>query len=186
MARALHIIPSLAQGGAERVLVDVVTHTDDVEHAVLLLEDLPDFYRLPDSVRVYRLGISTARRGSTLRRLMAAARAGLILLRLRPTVVVGWSYVGHVAAATLRRYLGIRSVWTCHFPLPPSPGEVTDPVEAQRLETYRRLAPWADAIHVPSERLRVRLAEHGIVERVTVISHAVDVSRFQSREVAHA
>jgi glycosyltransferase involved in cell wall biosynthesis len=96
--KVLHVVPSLEQGGAERLLRLLVEFAPPGrEHVVATLLDRPVFERPP--ARIVSLGVrdrvgpglplSLARSLAALRRLVA---------RERPSVVHGWLYYGNLLA----------------------------------------------------------------------------------------
>ena len=52
------VIPSLAMGGAERVISQLANQFIKTNHEVnlILLGNLPDFYKINSNVKIYRLG----------------------------------------------------------------------------------------------------------------------------------
>lgn len=171
MSKVLHIIPTIAQGGAEKVMIDVITRTPSHNHVVVLLEDVPDFYKLPAGVKVYRLGVPTKWRRSRLPLLWAKIKFAAVALRVRPSVVVGWSHVGMMAAAALQKVFGIKAVWSVH--------DSADPIRmdsaeyAERLAAYRGAKP--DVIHYPSTQSREAHETRGVAkENGIVIPHVID------------
>ena len=171
MCTVMHIIPNLAQGGAEKVMVDVVRNIA-ARHVVVTLETMQDFYSLSPHVRHYRLGVPHKRRHSRVHRFMATAAFPVILLRERPTCVVGWSFVGHVVAASLSRYFGLRAVWSIHCPVS---DDVLDNADNKpRMATYARLSPHVHAVHYPTERTREQFERRGVTAPAHVLRHFID------------
>lgn len=104
----LHVIPAIGQGGAERLLSELVRRAPaHVRHHVISLTD----DRSPfdwGRTEIEALGL---KRGEL------SARAALRLMgrirTLRPDIVHGWLYHGNAAAA-LARPLGPRVFWSIH------------------------------------------------------------------------
>ncbi|WP_135470558.1 glycosyltransferase [Crenalkalicoccus roseus] len=112
--RVLHIIPALQQGGAERLLAELVTRAGEgLTHSVLTLTGDRPFFDLGETP-VTSLGL---RRGqvspAALRRAAATLRAA------RPEVVHAWLYHGNLLASLLPRG-GAPLLWSIHnTSLPP-------------------------------------------------------------------
>ncbi len=103
MIRILHIITDLGVGGAEAMLLKLVTHHDRSQftHAVISLMEMGEIgERLrAEGIDVHALG---CRRGlpnwRAIRRLMALTR------QFRPDIIQGWMYHGNLAAWLARRF----------------------------------------------------------------------------------
>ena len=108
-----HVINSLSQGGAEEILVRLVTFQSNVRHLVISLESRNDFSaRLCSSnVEVVCLNLD----GSFSEKLQTLFKLSLILLRSRPSLVQTWMYksnvLGGIAAKLLTR---CPIVWGIH------------------------------------------------------------------------
>jgi glycosyltransferase involved in cell wall biosynthesis len=108
--KVLHVIPSLGQGGAERVLANLLSSQRlSVDHHILsLLGDEP-FFRFDAPVET--LGLtkksSSARAPAKLHQLRRAVN------RIAPDVVHGWLYHGN-AFSVFASGLGIPILWSIH------------------------------------------------------------------------
>jgi hypothetical protein len=152
-------------------MIDVITRTPSHNHVVVLLEDVPDFYKLPAQVKVYRLGVPTKWRRSRLPLLWAKARFMLVAMSVRPNVVVGWSHAGFIAACALKHLFGTKAIWTVHSQVDDE--YISEKEHAARLAQYRLLDP--DVVHYPAERSRLVHEQCGIPSKgAVVIQHAID------------
>src|SRR5262245_31078328 len=110
--RVMHLIPSLLQGGAERVLSDLVSHMPDTVSSsiVTLLDEEPAFD--VGSTPIATLGI---RRGHAdpraVPRLLAQVRT------LKPDVIHAWMYHCNLLAACA---LPTPIIWSIHNTTLPS------------------------------------------------------------------
>jgi glycosyltransferase involved in cell wall biosynthesis len=108
--RILHLIPSMDQGGAERILASLVAGPADgaqADHAILtLLKGEPFFPIAPG--KLFTLGLSQRSLALwpfwRLRRLIAARK---------PSVLHAWLYHGNFASAAAAG-LGIPIIWSIH------------------------------------------------------------------------
>jgi glycosyltransferase involved in cell wall biosynthesis len=104
----LHVIPAIGQGGAERLLSELVRRAPGhVRHHILSLTDDQTPFDW-GTAEIETLGL---KRGELSVR--AAVRLMGKVRDLRPDIVHGWLYHGNVAAA-LARALGARVVWSIH------------------------------------------------------------------------
>ena len=94
--KILHCIPSLRQGGAERLLVEMTSSDPGRDHVVVSLVDEPHDFKVDPQFRFYSLGMK--RSG------MAALLLPVYLLRWlkvlnkeKPDVVVGCIYSAQFA-----------------------------------------------------------------------------------------
>lgn len=111
-SRVAHLITSLNRGGAERMLVRLLTDADrarDIEHTVIAL--MPSG-AMTDDVRaagidVYELGMKRGRPS-----VAAFVRLVLILRRVRPTLLMTWLYHNDLLGTFARRLVrSPRLVW---------------------------------------------------------------------------
>lgn len=183
MATVLHIIPTLAQGGAEKVLLDVITRTPAHNHVVVLLEDVPDFYTVPAGVKVYRLGVPTKWRRSRIPLLWAKIKFAAAILRAQPSVVVGWSDAGMKAACAMQHLFGIKAVWSVHDSI--DPVVLDGEWHKKRLQEYSTLRP--DVIHYPTTAARQAYEARGVASAPgVVIHHGIDESFLATGEKRRA
>lgn len=170
--KILHIIPTIAQGGAEKVLSDVVSNMPG-KHIIVVMETKPDFYQVPDSVPIYRLGIN--HRNGFWPRFQGMVKFALIFAWERPSVVVGWSYVGYLAASTLKRLFKTRAVWSLHA----SAAQQSALLDKDRMKDYSELSREGavDAIHYVSDWSRRDMMSCGVTDGI-VARHMIDLGRF--------
>ena len=106
--RILHLIPSMDQGGAERILASLVSGEGlHAEHSVLTLLAGEPFFPIPPE-KFFTLGLS--RRSLALRPFWRLRR--LIAAR-KPSVLHAWLYHGNFASAAAAG-LGIPIIWSIH------------------------------------------------------------------------
>ena len=103
----LHFIPSLEQGGAERLLVDLTIADDRFQHAIITILSGVHFFTGAVNAPVRSIG-GGSRRWTPLLAPIILVRACLALWRLKPQVVVGWLYYGNRELGALVGGLGLR------------------------------------------------------------------------------
>jgi glycosyltransferase involved in cell wall biosynthesis len=106
--RVLHIIPALTQGGAEKLLVDLVSHSQQAMEmkVVTLLADVPFFHL--DAGIVSSLGMRRGRLS-----LPAVVRLRRKIEEIRPDVIHAWLYHGNLFSIAAVG-LGIPIIWAIH------------------------------------------------------------------------
>jgi glycosyltransferase involved in cell wall biosynthesis len=115
--RVLHIIPALGQGGAERLLAELLARgAGRVRHSVLTLLDQPPFFDLGNTA-IASLGL---RRGQVSP--AALLRAASALRAAAPDLIHAWLYHGNLLSALLPRRRGIPVLWSIHNTTLPADG----------------------------------------------------------------
>jgi glycosyltransferase involved in cell wall biosynthesis len=103
----LHIIPSLQQGGAERILSDVVTQmVGDHHHHIVTLLDEPPFFDLGNA------DLTTLRMDRTRWDIGAARRLMKVADQVRPSLIHTWMYHANVLSTVLHSRAPI--LWSIH------------------------------------------------------------------------
>ena len=170
--RILHVIPALIQGGAEKLLFDLVSRTRRTTEArvVTLLADAPFFeldVGMVDSLAMRRGRLSPG----------AVLRLRRKVEAFRPDVIHAWLYHGNLfSIATLG--LGVPIVWSIH----------NTTLSAEHSKTLTR---WANAIcarlsrRVPARIVYCAKAAREVHERIgydpsrgLVIENGIDVGVF--------
>jgi glycosyltransferase involved in cell wall biosynthesis len=106
--RVLHIVPTLGQGGAERVLSNLVTGTTGrAGHEVITILNRPAFFDLP-GVAVTSLAVTSP---ANLWRVPAALRAHI--RAARPDVIQSWLYYGNLFSVAALG-LNVPVLWSIH------------------------------------------------------------------------
>jgi glycosyltransferase involved in cell wall biosynthesis len=104
----LHLIPSMDQGGAERILASLVAgEGSQADHAIITLLAGKPFFPIA-SERLFTLGL--AERSLTLRPFWRLRR---LVAQRRPSVLHAWLYHGNFASAAATG-LGIPIIWSIH------------------------------------------------------------------------
>jgi glycosyltransferase involved in cell wall biosynthesis len=104
----LHLIPSMDQGGAERILASLVAgEGSQADHAIITLLAGKPFFPIA-SERLFTLGL--AERSLTLRPFWRLRR---LVAQRRPSVLHAWLYHGNFASAAAAG-LGIPIIWSIH------------------------------------------------------------------------
>jgi len=189
----LHCIPTLAQGGAERILATLARFDTEVEHRIVCIFAGP---RLFDPGRpVLSLGLP---RNSLALVLFPVAllRFVWIVRQYSPDKIVGWLYYGALFAS-VGKMLGCPVVWSLHATALEEKGSHAGLRLAVAL--CRRLSWWVPQhIHYCSHEGRAAHRDQGFGDaHVVVIGNAVDphlvldfhaaesVPRVQSGRSAH-
>lgn len=168
------VLPSLAGGGAERVMLELAAGLDRAAWAptlVLLHASGPLATRLPDALPVVDLA----------RPRLRAALPGLVrtLRRLRPAITVSSLGYVNLALAGMRRLLPGRLVLR-EANLP----SLSLPATGWPLlfrTGYRRLYPAADRVIATSDRMRQELAGFGVpAGRLVVLPNPVPEARLRA------
>lgn len=116
MCSIVHVIPTLNQGGAERLLCDLVRNDHLNRHIVIKLfagSGLFDDDVVGSCAGVYGLGLSRRLPLTLLMLPFALVRLLWLLIVLRPRIVVGWLYYGALATS-VSRLLRIPVIWSLH------------------------------------------------------------------------
>lgn len=177
--RAVLVLPSLAAGGAERVVLALaggLARAGDRVDLVVVDGRGPFADRVPDGVRVVDLAAP--------RLLAAVPRLVRALRRLRPDVVVASATHVNLVLLALRRWLGrdVRVVVR----------EAATPSRSLAEEPFPRLFAWgmrrwyrrAAAVVASSSRMRDELIAHGApAGAVTVLANPVDVAAIRAAAV---
>src|ERR1051326_7916021 len=95
--RVLHVIPALGQGGAERLLADLVSRMEDIEHHVLVMIREPPFFNLGNAT-CSQLGLH---RGHASLRALRHAR--MVQRETAPDLVHAWLYHGNLLSTLMHR-----------------------------------------------------------------------------------
>lgn len=177
--RIVHIITTLSTGGAEMMLLNLLSAEVDSKcsSAVISLSD-----NGPVGKRIEKLGVPVFTLG------MSASRppvAGILYLRklireLRPEVLQGWMYHGNLAAVLAARWAqtGTAKVWSIHHSL--NDFSVEQRMTRWVIKAGARLSEKADAIIYCS---RVSAAQHEklgyLPERSIVIPNGFDLNHFK-------
>jgi glycosyltransferase involved in cell wall biosynthesis len=111
--RILHIIPTLDQGGAEKLLLDVVTADVQNEHIIVKLLVGQDFFGKCVSGQCIDLNLSRNKLKFLFQLPYAVTRLGILCYRIRPDVAVGWLYYGALLAS-IAAIMGVPTIWTIH------------------------------------------------------------------------
>jgi glycosyltransferase involved in cell wall biosynthesis len=112
MRRVMHCIPTLGQGGAERVLVGLTAHARDCEHVIVTIFQGADDFAVPPHVKRLRMDVPRSLWGA-LALPLSLARFLAFVRREKPSVVVGWLYYGALVASTAR-LLKTPVMWSIH------------------------------------------------------------------------
>jgi glycosyltransferase involved in cell wall biosynthesis len=108
----LHCIPTLTQGGAERVLTGLCGASHDRRHGIVTLFPGGEWFIPPAGVSVETVGMPRNIWGVMLLPLYLLRFVKLVRAR-KPDVVVGWLYYGALMAS-LARLAGRPVVWSIH------------------------------------------------------------------------
>ncbi len=142
----LHIIPAIGQGGAERLLSDIVARAGRrAEHRILTLTDMPAFFPYPGAA-ISSLGMRRGRVSP-----WALAQAARAVRAARPAVIHAWLYHGNLLASLLPRG-GAPLIWSIHnTTLPPAVSGLTRAVNRAGALLSGR-SPWRIVYCAPEAR----------------------------------
>jgi glycosyltransferase involved in cell wall biosynthesis len=111
--KVLHLIPSLDQGGAERLLVDLCDHAGLESEQVIVILFGPIFF-VPRCARVRSIDFPRRLTLTTLPRAMRSLlRLRALVAEERPDLVHGWLYYGNLLTVILGG-LAPHIVWSIH------------------------------------------------------------------------
>ena len=173
--RVLHILPGLGQGGAERLLAELVARGGgEVEHRVLTMTGGPAFFDL-GATPVASLGLERGQIAPG-----ALLRAVAALREARPDLVHAWLYHGNLLGSVLVRRRGMPLLWSIHNTSLPPEGTrwMTRWVNRTCAWLSRHRPPWRIAYCAEAAR---RLHEEAFgynPARGVVVENGVDFAAF--------
>jgi glycosyltransferase involved in cell wall biosynthesis len=174
--KLLHVLPTVGQGGAERVASEVIRSTGArYDHHIVCLIPEPPFFDFGET-EITSLGM---RRGEL--SVAAALRFRSAVRHLRPDLVQGWLYHGSLIS-TFARNLCPAVIWSIH-------NTNLDPRRSKRLtRATNRLCAWLspyvpDRIIYATEEARLVHEAIGYArEKGGVIENGIDMTAFDVRE----
>ncbi|WP_181705758.1 glycosyltransferase [Chthonobacter rhizosphaerae] len=173
MSPVFFLINSLAGGGAERVLTTLLRHSGDwcrrVEVHLVLIDDEPDAYPVPDGLVVHRLAAGPS--------LLSSQRAFARLARRhRPAAVLSFLTRANLVNVMTSELLGYRCVISERTFTSRHLGQGFSNRIARGL--VRLLYPRADAVIAVADGVRTDLVETFRVDpaKVTTIPNPVDMA----------
>ena len=177
----LHFIPSLEQGGAERLLVDLTIADDRFQHAIITILSGVHFFTGAVNAPVRSIG-GGSRRWTPLLAPIILVRACLALWRLKPQVVVGWLYYGALLAG-LGKLFGARVVWSIHVTdLDTTKGHLYTTLARTLCARLSRTAA-CDVVHYCAHSGRTFHEAMGFDAcKTVVVENGVDVAAFRRNE----
>jgi glycosyltransferase involved in cell wall biosynthesis len=170
----LHIITALGQGGAVRLLADLISHSGSgFAHQVVSLTDETPFFDL-GATPVVSLGLQ---RGQVSPR--ALLRTGREIRAAAPDVIHAWLYHGNLLSSLVSRR-GTPLIWSIHNTTLPSWGSRTMTRQINRVCAY--LSHWVPWRIVYCAELARKFHEENFGydrARGVVVDNGVDFSAFQ-------
>ena len=174
----LHIIPTMGQGGAERLLQSLAARpADGQRHIVLTLFDDALFR---DGIDLRTLGFKRRRRLTSFLRFALAWRAIRAIIKSENVRIVhGWLYYGMLATLYARPHVD-KVVWSIHNTFMPSKGMRGALRSAERL--CGLLSRWLpDRIVYCAQSARAAHETRGYRRDIAiVIDNGVDANRFRT------
>lgn len=180
--KVLHIITSLADGGAEAVLYRLCTHDAESRHVVVSLMDEGKYGPLLRAVGIEVHGIGMPRGGI---RMGALWRLWRLVRQQRPDVVQTWMYHADLIGGCVARMAGVPVVcWGMHNTTLDPGASARGTILVARL--CARLSRWVPRAIVSCSReaVRVHRALGYTAEKFVVIPNGYDLGRFTPDDVA--
>lgn len=174
--RVVFLINSLTGGGAERIMVRLIAHSKSYSRShdlhLVLLDQAPEAYSVPDWIEVHRLRTT----GSTALSLAATLRC---LRRLEPNVVLSFLTRANLVNVICAKLLGYPAVISERVNPSSHHGRSAGGMGARTLT--RALYPQADAVICPSAGVAADLVHNFGVHRTksTVIPNPVDADELR-------
>jgi len=170
----LHIITALGQGGAVRLLADLIAHgSSGVAHQVVSLTNETPFFDLGDTP-VTTLGLQ---RGQLSPR--ALMRAAGTLRAASPDIVHAWLYHGNLLSTLLPRH-GVPLLWSIHnTTLPRAGSRVMTRLINRVCSPLSRWVPWRIVYCTEAARKFHEEAFGYDSARGVVVENGVDFSAFR-------
>jgi glycosyltransferase involved in cell wall biosynthesis len=171
--RVLHIITALGQGGAVRLLADLIAHgTCEVSHQVVSLTDETPFFDLGDTP-VALLGLQRGQVSP--RALMSATQK---VRADAPDIIHAWLYHGNLLSALLPQRR-VPLLWSIHNTTLPSSGSRTMTRLINRVcSTLSHWVPWRIAYCAEAARIFHEEACGYNRSRGVVVENGVDFGAF--------
>ncbi|HXF54906.1 MAG TPA: glycosyltransferase [Hyphomicrobiaceae bacterium] len=183
MVKVVHFIPTLEQGGAERMAAEIAGGDPTGSHVIVTLLAREPFFRVPDNVGVRSLGP----RNKLLALLMlpvGIVRALLVLRRLAPQWTVGWLYYGCLFAC-LGKLVGARVLWSLHGTELEGTGRYWLTRCARRICAALSRTGCTDVVHYCSEASRQTHQQQGFARTKSVVVHnGIDTHLFRPADAA--
>jgi glycosyltransferase involved in cell wall biosynthesis len=175
--RIVHFIPSLEQGGAERMLVEIANSDPAHEHFIVTLLAGSQFFTGRVNGKVLGLG-PQCKLLSLLVLPISIVRAMLVLRSLKPQWTVGWLYYGCLFAC-LGKFVGAKVLWSLHAT------ELQGALRYWLARGARELCGvlsgtrWTDCIQYCSDASRISHERRGFSTAKSVVVHnSIDTDLF--------
>jgi glycosyltransferase involved in cell wall biosynthesis len=173
----LFVIPSLVQGGAEKVITNVITHLDEEKydlHLALFEKKGPYLRQIPDYVKVYDLKKKS--RYSFLKLILRLKR---LFRKLRPNTVVSFLSYTNVVVHLAKFMTGCRFNLVTSVQTNLSLETSNSKLRRIRYFLYKFLFNHADSIVVPSAGVKQDLeAEFNIIKsKIKIIYTPIDLKK---------
>jgi len=178
--KVLFVLPSLASGGAERVVVQLLKHLDRTKFApeLVLFEKKGEFLKdIPGDIPIYDLKKKSRYSSPNLIRKLAK-----IIRDTSPSLIVGFLIYANFVIL-LAKIMSCRKV-------PVIIAEHSVPIPAMKNERmyllrkwlYRFLYPKAKKIITVSKKIKIKLINYWNIssEKIEVVHNAVDLNRIES------
>lgn len=176
MLKTVFIINSLAGGGAERIMTRLITHLprDNKELHLILLDDDPEAYGVPEWVNLHRLNT----RGSLVRGFFSLRN---LMQQLQPDVVLSFLTRSNVLAIATRAPKRTRCVISERVH---TSSHHSETLSGQLGRVVTRLFyPHADAVIAVSEGIARDLSDNYAVDatKIVVIPNPIDAAEVHAR-----
>lgn len=175
LLRVLHVITALGQGGAERLLAELIArNAGQFQHSVLTLTDSPCFFDLHDTP-VVSLELRRGRVSP-----LALVKAAAICRETAPDLIHAWLYHANLLAGLMPRRRGIPLLWSIHNTTLPPDGAKTLTRRVNWLcARLSHWVPWrivycAESARVLHESIYGYDRAHGVV-----VENGVDLDAFE-------
>ncbi len=171
--RVLHIISSLGNGGAEKILVDLVTNQKELNHVIVSLKSNGYYYKhlIDSGIKVYELGMDKVNFIWKIIKLIQ------VIMHEQPGAIQGWLYHGNILAVICKIFHNAPILWSIHST------DVKRGIYSFSVRLLNKLCAYLSSIpafiiFVSSSSLATHLSYGYKNKHMTVIHNGYDYNKF--------